>query len=834
MRRRRIGYVGLQAKPLGWVCYVLLSLHAQFERGSLLGRLSLPLSRVLLRWRPFGFAVVDLESGELDELVRKSVLTRRLLSDLVHDQPLHEVLQLADNPAIASHVARALIARDAEKAERSLLLYRTIVLSPGETGPARLAAALRTTQRVAGSIGSAHAEAVFKRCLAMASVSVDPYKPPSLATEALVAAAALLQHHPELDPIVVSAAGQGVNDTLRVTVTAALQRRSSSRAALFGEFLAAWSPRRAEATRFALDADSRYSAADPLKVDRQSVPQWLIRLRGWADLVPRSFLSWAIGPAATLILTRVVEWTDVRTPDPVGYGIAVGLGALLVAVNVLSTELAANRLPGLVARFSSSPPQLRMSYSLFLSFVAVLLLRDLGPARWAWLGEVAVGLLVLLFVGTIVWMTVLLRTLNPSDAVVAFVKLRVPRYRRAGKVFGELQRGVEAARSTLPSHAYVRLTSSPSQTARRLPLLADTRGFVVPRLRRVALLARHEEWRNGRLILHIRSPLGAIVNPGHEIASIVPAPDAVLSARNVRRARRVTPILSSDDVDEIIEGSAQLVGVLEQVGSAGDQRGAGRVADALVTMLVAHLKASSAGRGPVTRQQDQSLRPPINPSLAAASNLLIRLASLPSSTATRLGAVTAIDRLLELNPDGDAPLAFSLALFQSYRREESAEIADLLRLVGGAAVEAGDRQAASLCREVLERQIAEDSSRAALDIASYLCITAVWRNYFWIRDLWKWYVSLPAGTDELRYEHVMGALRIGATGNLSGNLSAALAAALFLKGQVQLPKLERLLRERGQIEQFLSDQHGHYLGEDAEASMVEYLKLAQVLSTSVA
>lgn len=315
---------------------------------------------------------------------------------------------------LISIAAKTLISRNELAFERSQLLYETLILGPAEAGRCRIAVALRTAQRVSSTIANTHADKIFKRCLLLSGGQVDPYAAPALRNEALSTAAAILQDHVELDQVVVSLVSQGVTEALRAVVAAALQRRSLSRPEFFGSFIKAWNPSRAEAIRFAQDADSRFSAADPVFEARRGLYETFRGVFLLSQSFARRVLPALIGPAlvALVFLTGPLSLHIGR----IGYGVGFASLGLLVAVNVVSTELTATRLPGLVARYSAAPGAIKAGYSLALTLLLIVAVRSALPIDQAVLDLAGILVLSAFLISLTSVMFELLRRLQAGQA----------------------------------------------------------------------------------------------------------------------------------------------------------------------------------------------------------------------------------------------------------------------------------------------------------------------------------------------------------------------------------------------------------------------------------
>lgn len=533
--------------------------------------------------------------------------------------------------------------------------------------------------------------------------------------------------------------------------------------------------------------------------------------------------------ASGLLLRQV----DIPPGTGVGSGTAIGALGLLVAANVVATELSAARLPGLIAQYSVAKTSLHMAYSCVITMIVLVIARDIVTEHSTAVARAVPGLLLTLILIITAILSALIRRVGPGEAARAFLRARADAYRRAGQDVAKYQIDAEAARAAVHSMAHVELVASPSQTARRVAIASDKRGFVVPSVGRLENLRPRGDWAAGRLRLHMKNVLGRPVDPGEEIAAIVSSPDAVVPPSAIDAVKRAVTLAPSDRVDEFGEACAVLVKLAAQSAGSGDPRGAGRAADAFRLLLDSHMTGIAdvrARRGGF----DPSDEAPINPALLLIASTLTDEYLRAASPVNERTISNMLVSTLDSTPRERMAWIMSGVLLQKQHEGASeSRVLTLARICADAAIEVDHRPAITTCSQVIERAAQSESVReGAIELAAYLCVRAVWRNYFRIRELWGRFTSLEP-TDGHGSARAAACARIGAAGLLSGNVSIALSAAVHLNSNFDLDAVEKLIRVTGAFEQFLSDQHGHYLGIDAEAAEVKFLTFARAVAPIV-
>jgi len=110
-------------------------------------------------------------------------------------------------------------------------------------------------------------------------------------------------------------------------------------------------------------------------------------------------------------------------------------------------------------------------------------------------------------------------------------------------------------------------------------------------------------------MLEINAGLGTLVREHDEIAAISPAPDALVSRDDLRRAHSaVRPRRESRSERQLQESAAALVEMASSLAIAGNEGAAHRVCDELLRLFDVHLRAVSAARG----EAEDDVPPPMS------------------------------------------------------------------------------------------------------------------------------------------------------------------------------------------------------------------------------
>jgi hypothetical protein len=735
------------------------------------------------------------------------------------------VIGLVEDEELVPLARVALAQSDQPLEETSTALYRTLVLDRATASRASIRACFLATSDLAGRLLPTHEQSIFDRCLAHLRQDVNPYEPASLIFAARQAGVSLLQRNSDFDSAALEVGRTDARSRQAVldVLAAALRIRGPDRASGVTAALEAWKPSAQQARAFGELCDTGFSALDP--VLRLRDRQLSDRVRLLFGRVFRHVVPLIVGPFVGL----GAFWAShqlANLPDGLAISPAESLGALalLVAIHVVSAQLAAQRLPGSLARFSSQPPEVVSGYSTGLVLVATAWLTagDHPNPHWQRAGTVALAMFGVFLVTTLV---ALMRRTDATAAAVGFARDRRAAFISAGRRMGRIQRLSVDGQRAITNFPFVRSGGSDPRGERRQPVVARRNGFSIVRLRRIRRLARRDVWRDRKLILHLAGGLGTLVHRREELAWVIPGPDAVLTPREFRSARRTVTVRDDEPIEESAEACSALLHLVISLARQGDPGGSARVADALITLLDHHLRACHRARGEAKRNEVF----PVNLALQATIRGAVRGITESQGESERAVLTGVITRALALSENGDAVITMTVNELPSPQKRplDPAEL-DVLWETGARAV-ALDSSEMSFVQTSLERGIEEQQSGTItpLEVASRLVTLNAWLNQFKVGDRWQWYWKAARGTARAN-ERRMGAVRIGGACLLAGCISAAISVALDLKDEDLNALRARVTDERTSAwESFLSQSYGHLLGRDPEAAMTSFIDFAQ-------
>lgn len=798
--------------------------------------------RSAMRRDVLGRGIAALDVHAISELLRRDSATMAILTQHRGRISADEILRAADLPELIPLATRILCLFENDPIHRSQRLYETIVLSRVEVGPTRLTVALRSVARIAPTLSAAHAGKILDACLLLSGVPLDPYERPGIASDARVAAAAIIQHHPHLDADVIAKVGSAEHQNVLSIIAAALRRRPADRHIVLGELFKKWNPTQTDALAFGLDCDTRFSSADPVYVPRgrrgrrRGVALAWFRWR--AGGVIRMTSPILIGPALVGIGFALVHWKLWTTAPDLAFDWAAALGALglLVAVNVVSAELSATRLPGPLARQTSFPPSLRAGYSVTLTLAA-----------WA-VATPQTGFLLttrrtilLLLVGTFAVLVVsimraLLKRTDPADAAARFEKERRAFAVRAGSRIGRVQKQAEALRRAIALIPSIRLESSLSHAEPRVTVTASGRGFHLPSLSRIRRMTRKEPWRSESLTLRIQASLGTIVVPDDELAAIVPSPESRVRPKDFRRVHSVFRPIPIPAIDTADEAAAVLLDLQMQYALRGDTSGASRVARVTGDFLQRHMLGIRMGRRGLPA--DVTMLPVVPPLRTLVRSICVYLSD--ERIDKQLESFTdLLHRIVGATDSVDSTVSMLCAEIEDLLKDERTELtaAEALRRAGIHALQQHNDVGFRSVQWTLEKAVnssSGDTRRWVLDVMSQVVASAVHIDYFKAQLAFDWYWETTEGTKGL-LARVIGSSRVGAAALISGALSVAMTVALRLKDAIDVSKLEELFSKPdiASREQSISDISGGYLGPNAEAWLVTFARFAAAVTSNV-
>ncbi len=561
-----------------------------------------------------------------------------------------DVLQAVDSPALIGPAAILLTELDLAPGELSSAVGQAITLElAGDAS--RTQAALTAVRRAPTRMLQPQRNAIFARAWMLARQPIDPYQPNALHHAARSAAAALLAEHPQLRLTALpDLASPAYGRQLQLVYAAALQATCSDIGDVFSETLATLNPTQAQALMFARDCDRDFSAADPLEspdtTNRWSTARWLLRLPGLPAV--RGVLALLIAPAlgAACALAVTALW---RTPHhlPLDTGLIVAVAGILVAIHVFAAELAAERLPGLVARATSMPLPLWAGYGSIAALYILAVWHPRGHEAQT-RDRLAAGVIVSLVVSLIVALRQLLSRTDSAVAARLFAGVETRRATRSGAQVGRMHASVVQARAMLSSMAWVRPTSSAPLSMRSLPVTVHDDGYLILRTRTLTKLDRDAWWHTGARVWLFGTP-GALVHPADAVASLVAPPDETIAANTRKEVGRLFDVRRQRDSERTAEALCSLIEMTVELANAGNEAADSRVARETVGVLSAHLRARAEARGPLPEGETGA---PVVASRAAAFALAGALAR-AERPATREALTGLVRRALSHCSKGD-------------------------------------------------------------------------------------------------------------------------------------------------------------------------------------
>jgi hypothetical protein len=795
-------------RPIVWI----LGIHA------LPNALIEPLANVLKKADPSlsripGHLLQQLAAS--DQLARRAIATGRSHPELTPAV----VLATVDTQALIGPVVLLFDRVHAAPGERSEALYQTIVLDSASF-PLRQHTAFLCVRRHADEITNAHGRAIVRRCLTMVSQPIDPYSPVALTMAARSACAALVSRNPSLDSEVLERLQTG---EVALVQAAALQARRVKYSEGIIAVLKALSPGEQRALGFTRDCDRQYSALDPAA---PPLTRWE-RCGAWARtaairfVVPARLLIRALVvlalPAVGVCAAFAFDAWVLRLPDHVEIGSGEALAALgiLVAVHVLSAELSADRLAGPIARASSFPVALQAGYLAGLMLLVRSVLHPRATDLHAY-SEATLGLMTALVVLVIVALLTLLRRTDPVRAVEAFVRRQRTATLAAGRTLGRMQRNALRQRELLSGFAWASSTLTAPRGERREAVRARRSGYLLLRERRLRRIGLREEFRQERLRIAMVAVIGLPVGTGDEVFSLIPAQDATLTRRDVRRAQWLVRTRVHRDIDEVSEHVGILLDMATTQARAGNVAGAERVRDAALSLLLLHLRGVRSSRG--LPESDEPIG--LIPALRTAAVQSVRALTDAPDANTREILLGFLQRLLELTDTADgfaATLAIQLGLLEQPLRETTTH--QLLWDCGARAIEVDDGLGLRAVREQIERLLGHE--RRGVELGGQLVQLAAITRADRARALWRWH---ERRCREHKY-FPLTAMRVGASALSVGNASLALTVALSLRGHDADEWLAYFEKAETADAETVSDQvSGHLLGADPQFALQEFTR----------
>lgn len=716
----------------------------------------------------------------------------------------------------------------AQPGDRGAALVEAIVLDMAG-GRSRLHAALLASRRVADQLTADQARSIFGRCLNLISQRIDPYAPEDLSMAARTAASALLVADSALDELILERIRQGqMVQELSLVYAAGLQGRRAG----FGNGLAAGlealSSGVESAVTFARDSDRRFSALDePLakagflatvsRIRRTAwiwtEPLWRLLATAVAVVAPLAF-----GVAAALVFSRLI--TKLPSGTRVAPQAALAGFGILVAIHVLSSQLSAERLPGLIARKTSFPLGLATGYLGTLTLAVIALVRPSAQTART-LSHVEIGIIAALVVVVLGALATLISRLDPVRAVRSFERRERLSMRRSGRRLGKLQRSALSGRDLISSMAWARVALTEPRSERHVTMRAPRDGYLRLRARVVRRLARKESWSDERVRLYLVTPLGTRVVEQVEVLSVVPAEDQILDRNDLTRARRVVKVTTQRSIDRSSEVVGVLLGLSLTLARDGNVAGAESVATALLRLMRIHLDAMRGARGETPDEGTIGLVP----ILRTAAVQSLRLLEDAYDANRREVILGLIDRLLWVTNNADAFPAF-LATQTRVASNVSPDRGSALELLlwssGTRAIETGDEVGLRAVQDEIARGLAVYPSFDLLS-GTLLQFAALNRPNTAER-YWKWHLD-RVGVDTAR--RCLVAIRAGASALLAGGATVATLISLDLprlNAQVWREYFEdRAVADRETVR---SNLYGELLGADPQQALEDFVSFA--------
>jgi hypothetical protein len=711
----------------------------------------------------------------------------------------------------------------AEPGERSEAVHEAIVLDSA-SAPLKRRCAFLCVRRHAEEITAAHARAVLGNALNLAAQPVDPYSPSELAMAARTAAAALLAADDSLDPIILGLLPSSPRAReLSLIQATALQARRSGFGPGLAAALKALGPSEAEAFGFARDCDRNYSALQIAAPAPGRLQRALARARrpaAQAGTAARGLgrlnVAFAL-PTLGVLLALALDPDLIDLPDRVeisGAGALAALG-ILIAVHVLSAELAANRLAGPIARVTSFPVSLQAGY---LAALALLVRSLLDPPRaeLATYSAAALGLAAALIVCVFFSFLTLLRRTDPVQAVAAFAARRRGAVVRAGWRLGRLQRRALRSRELLAGYPFFKSRLSTPLGEQRAAITVRRSGYLHLRERRLRRLAGAEPWRSERARLTLVKPLGLHISRGEEAISLVPSAETSLSHRDVRRGHRLLRVRRGASFEAVGEYVGVLIALAAAQAEAGNQGGAARIIDTTLDLLAVHLDAMRASRD---RGKEREETVGMAAVLRVAAVQALRLLSRPLDANTREVLTRFLQRLLEITDRADSfTSALAIQLARPGQRPEDSLVAQLLWNCGVQALRVGDEFGVEQTREQVVRLGA--GAEWAVNLGGRFTQLAAVSWPAQAKALWDWHLE-SFGEEAI---FALTAMRVGASALRVGNASLSLTVATSLRGH-DASEWREYFDDHGtaDTETVRDDLYGSMLGPDAQFALLEFV-----------
>jgi hypothetical protein len=761
---------------------------------------------------------------------RQSAQRAMLLSYSLPGLTPRAVLDGVAREALVAPAAVLLSALQTEPGALSLALSQAITLdlagSEIQTRTAFLA-----VRRAPERVLAPHRLGIFRRAWSFSEQPVDPYQPSALHSAARSAAAALISEHGDVRAEALSSLPGAVQRRqLMLVYAAGLQGIREQLADEFVRVLAATDTSEQDVLGFARDCDRDFSAQDP--VPTQGAPWWRTALEHLRRVLntprpPRqasiaaSILGWPVcGASLALAFDQIVA---IHYNAKLSTGTIVAIAGVLVAIHVVASELAADRLPGLVARATSIPLPLWGGYG----SVAVLY----GLALWAPVHSrqhlhslLAIGVALALALSLV---AALSRLLSRTDNVVAaqiFASGEARRATRAGRKVGRLHRSILTSRSKMNAMSWIRPTSSLPLSVHGYPVSSGSEGYLVISERVLSRLDRDERWQDGSR-LWVSEVAGSLVHRGDALATLTLPDNAMLeySTRSeVQRLFRTRRLAGAERAAEAVTALVQLTNSLAE---SGNEAGASRAAVRTVELLEGHLRGLEHGRGELP-EGETGAPVVVSRTASLAIGRAMRRAEHP---AVREVMSALIRRSLSVCTSGDPFLGTMVGELDPRRSQAQLLVLDLLEECGRAAVRLGDRVVRDrwweMITELARDEALQRNARAAAGRMVQYSVLVASRT---AEANWTRLAALLRDTDS---NDIMTAARFGATALAIGQPSLSVLTARWLPHDTW-GRLDQRYKSHEHMEwEKAHDQlYGHLLGAQPEAALEGFVRLGRAVT----
>ncbi len=477
--------------------------------------------------------------------------------------------------------------------------------------------------------------------------------------------------------------------------------------------------------------------------------------------------------------------------------IAIGALAVLVAVNVLSVQLAIGNLPRSVARAVLAPSLIMVAYGLGLALLAVTLLGGLEPPP-SWHAGATGGVLLVLFV-VVVAIAIIdtLRSVSAAAASATAARRSRPRAIQTGNQVARLSDQQQALQAVVDRRDYIWMQMSADEGARRQSLRANRTGILEIDAHKLDALHARDVWREGDLRLDLMNIPGAQVLSGHEYACIVPARRAKLMAEDLELVTNACRIRDYPHLTRLAELCTTLVDQMIAVGTAGDLGGAYHVQAELVVLLRLHLWTARERSG-------QDVNPPSRVLIDVVNRTLASLARASDEDLREL-CISLMRELLSTAGKSDPVIGLTVARAITSDTPSLSQLS-VLYFAGQRALD----QAATVDTEMVQRALHKlidgdsDTARYANETAARLVQYAAIADPLNSRRAWSRYKDASQSAPKM--DRVFSFARIGAAALRVGNLSLAVEVRLAFPTDTDLNALAAVVHqaERAEHENLLS------------------------------